>query len=1289
MKNNLLTLFLFLLSFSTYSSNAKFYSINSLYGISMREVASVCKDKNGFIWASSKTGVLRIAGDDYRIYQLPYENADIFSVKLVYSNCGLIAYTNNGQLFRYNAINDRFDLIVSMPKVLNNRFLSVSSLEVDNKGRYWVASTFGLYRYQKGHLTLVENTDETYFTTKYDVNQLFFAKSAGIGLLNMHSMKRKWLFRDNAQSGLHVSKFFYDGKAKRLWIGTYSKGLFFYDLGTHTLSRVQVATFPKQPILAIEANSDSSILVGIDGQGVWELKRTGNKVLNVYKEDVDDPSSLRGNGVYDIFSDQNKRVWICTYSGGVSFFDQTSPLVEQLTHRINNSNSLGNNNVNKIIQDKRGNIWMATDNGISRREAGTGRWQTFYQNKQEQARVFLSLCEDDKGRIWAGTYSSGIYVFDEQTGREIAHYSEDTPGSFLESNFVLDIFKDSQGDLWIGGIRGKMIRYLSKENKFRTYTQQPINAFSELSSSQLLLACSYGLCLLDKKSGEVKTLLDGYMVQDVMTLNNDVWICTSGDGLIRFNLKTHKTQKITTELGLPSNYVNSIMSAGGYLWLGTERGLCRLNPNNMGVLTYNSVFSLSRVSYNRNSHCRLRDGQLVWGTSLGAVRFSPEALTGIKSQGTIFFQDLSLAGRSIRGRLGTPLDSLQDLSLKYNQNTLDLELLSIGNILGAKYSWKLEGLDNEWSQPSGNRFINYSNIPSGDYLLKIKLYDSSLSKVIAERTLNLTIVPPLWKTWWFRLFLFLLTAGIIYFILNYYIERIKQQHTEEKVRFFTNTAHDIRTSLTLIKAPIEELTKEPNLSNIGRHYLSLATEQARRLSTVVTQLMDFQKVDIGKEQLSLNLVDIVGWVEHRRLMFESFAKSKRIDLQFVSDQECYQSAIDESMMDKVIDNLISNAIKYSHPDSQVQISLKCNPDAWTLEVQDHGIGISKKAQRQLFREFYRGENAINSKIVGSGIGLLLVKNYVALHGGDISCESQENVGSTFKLVIPFKEVVEDEASAKGVISESVPYVIPEKEPQIQMQQEELTKRDMRILIVEDNDDLRNFMRYPLQAEFEVLLAEDGVEAWDMIQKEMPDLVVSDVMMPNMDGFELCRLMKSTYETSHIPLIMLTALSGKAEQLHGLGLGADDYLTKPFDMTLLVQRIKSIIRNRAAVQDKALKLIKVPTNNNEQILTNELNDKFLKKMSEVVRANISNTEFGKDDFAAAMNVSSSLLYKKVKALTDQSPTDFIKLVRLDYALELLQTRKYSVTEVSELCGFSTIGYFSTVFKKHFGKSPTEM
>jgi len=1287
MRNKLLVTVLLLSIYSLHSSNVKFYSINSLYGISMRETNSVCKDKKGFIWTSSKTGILRLSGDDYHIYKLPYENTDIISVRLAYTKNGLLAYTNNGQLFLYNPISDQFDLLISLSKVLNNRYLSVNSVLIDDAGKYWIASSFGLFRYQKEHLTLIQNSETTDFMAWYDSDHMLVNRPEGIWMLDKKSLKRKYIFNYSQRFKLQVSMFHFDPKEKKLWIGTVSNGLFYYDLNRHSMSQVQSNVIPKQPILAIDINSNSSIFVGVDGQGIWELNKNASKVLNVYKEDINDPSSLRGNGVYDIFNDMNKRVWVCTYGGGISFFDLTSPLVGQLTHSINNQNSLVNNNVNKIIQDKRGNTWFATDNGLSCKESG--KWKNYYQNQQSQAAVFVSLCEDNQGRIWAGTYSSGIYILDERTGKELAHYTKETSGFTLENNFVSDIFKDSQGDIWIGSVQGKIICYLSKENKFRSYSSQSIYAFYELSPNRILLACTYGLRILDKKSGEIKIIQDGYLVQDVISVKDEIWICTSGEGLIRYNKRTNEIKKITTESGLPSNYVNSIMYEDGYLWLGTESGLCRFEPKNSGILTYNTIYPLSRVSFNRNSKCRLNDGQLIFGTSNGAVLFSPKSLKEVQLKGVIFFQNLTLAGRSFRGSLKAPLDSLQKLSLKYNQNTLQLELLTIGNVSGAKFSWKLNGLDNYWSQPSGNRFIQYSNIPNGKYELKIRLYDSSLSHIISERSLPVIIIPPFWSAWWFEFLILTFVLCILYLSFNYYIERLKQQHTEEKIRFFTNTTHDIRTSLTLIKAPIEELTKELNLSEIGSYYLSLATEQAKRLSKVVTQLMDFQKVDIRKEQLAINMVDIVSFIENHLLMYESFAKSKQVNLHYVSDQECYQTAIDETMMEKIIDNLITNAIKYSYPETEVQINLKCEPENWTLEIKDNGIGISNKAQRQLFKEFYRGENAINSKIVGSGIGLLLVKNYVEMHDGDISYISKENVGSTFKLVIPFKETFEEEKILNSEVKETVLTDLKEIDSQSLLQHEEYKKQVMRILIVEDNDDLRNFMQYPLRADFEVLLAVDGEEAWSIIQKKMPDLVVSDVMMPKMDGFELCRLMKSTYETSHIPFILLTSLSGKAEQLHGLGLGADDYLTKPFDMTLLVQRIKSIIRNREAVKEKAMKLIKGTVNDNVQILTNEHNDKFVKKMLEVVHANIANIEFGKDDFASSMNVSTSLLYKKVKSLTDQSPTDFIKLVRLDYALELLQSHKHSVTDVSELCGFGSIGYFSTVFKKHFGKSPTEI
>ena len=847
--------------------------------------------------------------------------------------------------------------------------------------------------------------------------------------------------------------------------------------------------------------------------------------------------------------------------------------------------------------------------------------------------------------------------------------------------------------MWIGGINGKFICYQSKENKFKTYTEIPISSFAELSPNQILLGCSNNIKLLNKQTGDIKCFLPDYVVQDILVLGDIVWVCTSGEGLLEYNHREGSTKTYTTHEGLPSNFLNSIIYADSCLWVGTESGLCRFSPVDKTAFTFSSIFPLSGISYNKSALSRLKNGQLAWGTNSGAVLFAPQSIREISSEGKIFFQDLTISGRSIREtaslKLKTPVDSLQTISLKYSQNTISLELISIGMQSGSKFSWKLEGFDKDWSAPSGNGIVTYTNIPSGKFELKIKLYDSSLSNVIAERSIEIKLIPPFWRTGWFWIIIILILSGIIVLYFLYYINMLKQEHTEEKVRFFTNTAHDIRTSLTLIKAPVEELSNEKNLSESGKYYLNLATEQARQLTSVVTQLMDFQKVDIGKEHLLLSMTDIVKLVSNRKIMLDSYAKSKNIELVFVSSTDSYSTAVDESKMEKIIDNLISNAIKYSPANSQIQIELKCDDKKWVLQVKDNGIGISKKAQKQLFKEFYRGDNAINSKVVGSGIGLLLVKNYVTMHNGSISCNSQENVGSTFQVVIPFKPI----SSESEIINSPSDTLIPNSPVEDLIHHTESenvvqASKEMKILIVEDNDELLNFLKSTLSLDFKVSTAVDGEKAWELISRQIPDLVVSDIMMPNMDGFELCKLMKSTYETSHIPVVLLTALSEKTDQLHGLGLGADDYLTKPFDMSLLLQRIKSIIHNREVVRGKAFKLIKGESAD-PVILVNEHNDKFVKNILRVARANISNAEFSKDEFASLVNMSSSLLYKKTKSLTGLSPTDFIKTIRLDHALSLLQSREYTVTEVSELCGFTSVAYFSTVFRKHFGKSPTEI
>jgi signal transduction histidine kinase/ligand-binding sensor domain-containing protein/AraC-like DNA-binding protein len=1270
---------------------ARFYSVNSIFGISTRVTNSICKDNNGFIWAASKTGILRLTEDDYRIYQLPYESAGVIIVKLIYQNSQLIAYTNNGQIFKYNPIYNRFDLLINLNKTLNDNFFDVFNLLIDDSDTFWIALSSGLYKYQSGKLTFIDNvSDKRYFTGWFDEKHLIIAKPEGISLIDIQTLQSEIVLENKNVSPFLVSSLLYDRSQNKLWIGTLSNGFFCYNFESRALTSILNASIPKQPILAIEENSNSTILIGIDGQGVWELNKNGTQLLNVYKESADDPYSLHGNGVYDIFYDTGKRVWISTISGGISFYTMASPLVNQIIHHSNEVNSLVNNDINSILEDRNGKIWFATNNGISCWNRKSNQWKNYYCNKLEQAQVFLALCEDDSGRIWAGSYSSGVYVLDGNTGKELAHYSHEESQLPLVSNFIFDILKDSQGDLWIGGVNGKFVCYKSKENKFKIYTEEPISSFAELAPNQIVLGCSYGVSLLDKQSGTIKTLLSGIVVQEILVINDEFWICTSGNGLLVYNYKDGKTQKFTTENGLPSNFINSIICSDGYLWLGTENGLCRFNPKDKTTLTFSSILPLSSISYNKSSQFKLKNGQLAWGTNNGAVFFMPNSISETTLKGKIFFQDLTISGRSIRDivtfKLNTPVDSLKTINLKYFQNTLSLELLPIGVTSGAKLSWKMDGFDKEWMPATSNRTITYTNIPSGRYTLNIKLWDNSMSRVLSERTLAIELIPPFWRSAWFLVLMFTIILGIVFLYLQLYINKLKQKQTEEKVRFFTKIAHDIRTSLTLIKAPVEELNKEPNLSETGKYYLNLAIEQARRLSLVVTQLMDFQKVDVGKEHLTLVMTDIVKLISRRIAILDSFAKSQKINLVFKANKQSYITGIDELKIEKIVDNLISNAVKYSKGESEVKIDLQCDEKKWVLQVIDKGIGIKKKSQRKLFKEFYRSNNAINSKIVGSGIGLLLAKNYVSMHNGKISCISQVNTGSTFQIVIPYKSISKEAKPIQAAEAKSV-NPVPEKPQANAVNTITHTEKELKILVVEDNDDLLNFMRIALCGDFKVYTALDGEKAWEFILKQTPDLVVSDIMMPHMDGYELCRLMKSTYETSHIPIVLLTALSDVTDQMHGLGLGADDYLTKPFDMALLGQKIKTIIRNREVVREKALKLIK--HDSTEPILENELNDKFVKKMLEVAKANISNGDFNKEEFASAMNVSSSLLYKKIKALTDQSPTDFIKTIRLNHSLELLQTRKYSVTEVSELCGFASVGYFSTVFRKHYGKSPTEV
>ena len=1293
----LVFIFLNCVSGVTIAKNSnQFYNLNEDYGMSIRETNEVCEDDDGFIWISSKIGIVRYSRDDIRTYQLPYDTEDIITVRMEYTNGKLYVYTNNGQLFIYNNIQDRFELITNLAKQVEDPHVVVNRMLVDAEETIWEASTSGLLRYHKneGLSTYFDNRN-IHFLEWLDDHRFFYGTEEYIGIFDITTKSSAEYYTLPEHQNMFFSYIKFDQKENTLWLGTLNDGLYCLKKGNAGAELTVVANIPNQPVQAICPISKSTLLIGVDGQGVWEMDKHTFEILAVYKDDADNPNSLKGNGVYDIFCDRNNRVWICTYSGGVSFFDQaSSSVVTKVAHIANNPNSLVNNDVNSILEDRNGNLWFATNNGVSYWNTKTNKWKSFYHNKEQHAQVFLALCQDSHGRIWAGSYSSGIYILDGNTGNELRHLSqENTPGDFA-GDFVFNIIEDQQGDIWIGGVRGDLIRYNYNTDTYTSYPDYTIYNIAEYGPDQLLMGTTYGLLLFDKTDGTHEVLVEGFVVSDLYISEDIVWIGTNGNGVIRYSLTNKSTQSYTADNGLPSNFVSSIDYANGYYWIGTELGLCRLNEADQTILTFNSLLYLSNVSFNQDAQCILKNGNLVMGSNKGALMFAPNDLKLTTEEGRIYVQDISVSGRSIRDiedlKPEAPLNELKEIRLKYFQNTISLELIPLGvTSPGAKFSWKINGLDQEWSKPVDNRVLSYSNIPYGSYTIQLRMVDNSITGVIAEREINVKIIPPFWKTSWFILLVILFVASLGIFGVYFYIDWLKKKHSEEKIRFFANTAHDIRTSLTLVNGPIEELNKESGLSDKGTNYLHLATEQVHRLSTVVTQLLDFQKVDIGRERVAYSFVDVIKTIKDRVMMFEAYAKSRGIDLVFRANCDKFETSVDERMIQKVVDNLISNAIKYSNPDSHVNIELRCAATKWILEVQDTGIGITKKAQKMLFREYYRGENAINSKIVGSGIGLLLVKNYVSLHGGKVTCYSQSGAGSTFLVTIPFiakeSSEIKKERGAKAIEKE-----IPKSSivnPLTEKQVADKRGNKMTVLIVEDHDYLREFLQSAMQDFFHIYLAGDGEEAWEIVQKHNPDLIVSDIMMPKMDGFELCEKVKSNFLTAHIPVILLTALAGKAQQMRGLGLGADDYLTKPFDVTLLLQRIKSILKNREIIRDKAMKMTsecKEPV-----ILENELNDKFLKRMIEVVNDNVSNPQFSKNEFAAIMNVSPSLLYKKIKSLTDQSPIEFIRTIRLNRAYDLLASQKHSITEVSELCGFSSVGYFSTVFRKHFGKSPTKV
>ncbi len=637
------------------------------------------------------------------------------------------------------------------------------------------------------------------------------------------------------------------------------------------------------------------------------------------------------------------------------------------------------------------------------------------------------------------------------------------------------------------------------------------------------------------------------------------------------------------------------------------------------------------------------------------------------------------------------IDQIEKLNLKYMQNTFSIRVSSINydypsDIL---YTWQLEGFYDGWTTPSDEGTIRFTNVAPGTYTLRVRSVSKEDNKhVLQERILKITVAHPVWLSFWAICIYVLTITSVTYVIFRLHSMRREKKASDERTRFFINTAHDIRTPLTLIKAPLEEIQQKENLSEESQANMLTAMKNVDTLLRLTTNLINFSKANVYSSSLRISEHELNTYMEGICHAFYSYAEAKQIKLDYKSNFEYQNVWFDKEKMDSITKNLISNAIKYTPAHGEVHIIICHDKDNWSLEITDTGIGIPAKEQKKLFKLHFRGSNAINAKITGSGIGLMLVWKLVRIHKGKISIESVENKGTRVKVIFPQKQFRNQQVPTETVQQENVAPVSPSAVSPHTYKDlyRQHVQNTQRILVVEDNDDLREYLFHTLSEAYQVETCTNGKEALKIIPEFKPDLVLSDIMMPEMRGDELCSVIKNNILTSHIPVILLTALNDEKNIVEGLETGADKYLIKPFNIGILKASIANILTNRALLRRKYADM----ELHNDSIsinYSNTLDQQFLEAVKETITENLDNSSFNVESLCASQNMSRSSFYNKLKALTDQAPADYIRLIRLKRAAQLLSEGQYNISEISDMTGFNDVKYFREVFKKYYKISPS--
>lgn len=1181
---------------------------------------------------------LWIATEEKGLYRYSPESKELKSYKAPYHIAGddvsAICEDAHGQIFVGTLTKGLFRLSSRQegnfePVLYQNRMnLNIRTLIIDTRGKLIIGTDGeGVKEYQPQQDIIVDS--------EINAGPFDFSKS------KVHSL--------------------IEDKDHNLWLGIFQKGLILVPgisnkFDYYGYKSIHNNTIGSSCVMAIHTDEQATIWIGTDNDGLYAINDQG-KQLRHYTHQAGNPQSVPGT-ILCLYEDSNQELWLGSYFDGLARMNKQTGTCQDATSLLQGNLNAGKPKVSCIIEDKNKNLWV-------------------------------------------GTYGSGLYKINLPT-QHVTYYestrneNDDWSINRLPNDWISYLLEDREGMIWIGTYKGLAVLNPQTDN-FINYKKQ-------------------------------NNLLPGYVVYSLLeSSNGEIWAGTS-EGLVCLNKDRLTPVLFTTADGLPSDIICGLAEdEKKNIWISTHQGISKLNPPEKKFINYYAGDGLQGNEFTRTAVFKDKRGKIFFGGTNGVTAFYPQDITEIKKEMNVLITGFHVANRPVKKRdksgnnviTDTAVMDTEQFTLAYNENTfsIDFSVLEFSNPDRISYQYKIKELGDEWisTQPGTNR-VTYSSLKPGKYTFSVQARDHNNFSNI--RTVTIAITPPWYQTWWAKVIWGCLGALLIYALTMYILSRIRhrqevmrQKHMEQineaKLQFFINISHEIRTPMTLIISPLEKLLAEH--SEKQPVYLMIY-RNAQRILRLINQLMDIRKLDKGQMHLKFRETDIVGFINDLMQTFNYQAQKKNITFTFEKELEGADSLkvwIDLNNFDKVLMNVLSNAFKYTHEGGNIEVSLKTGhndayrgalKDYFEIDITDNGIGIDKNKIEQIFERFYQIDNDMTQSNFGTGIGLHLSRSLVELHHGIIKAENREDgQGTRFIIRLPLgsnhlkAEELEnpEETGSEPTISQLPKDSIYETEEENKTNEyrKPKAKTRYRVLIVEDDEEIRRYIRSELDSDFRIYECTNGREGLETILKEKPDLVISDVMMPEMDGITLCRKIKQNININHIPIILLTAKSKAEDQIEGLEIGADAYIVKPFNTELLRTTISNLIANRERLRGKLVgeqqveeKITKIEMKSNDEIL--------MSKVMKTINDHLADPTLNVEMLAANVGMSRVHMHRKLKELTNQSARDFIRSIRLKQAANLLREKNLSVSEVAYATGFSNLSHFSNTFRDFYGISPSE-